>query len=207
MPWILDTETGRTQLEISGRWHPDHDLSRAFSACYRLPESVVPPVHVVLTSAPDRLPEYTALINMQIFVGATAKRFIEEYQPGSAVFTDAHVTMPDGRIYDEPIYLLTFENTIYVEDAIVDDRSDVAPSRITHVKAPGGKMIALPARLELTHHPPRLTWHRSVVGDRHIWIDHRLQNKVAVSDEMYQTFKDAGVTGFQAQESRFLLAH
>lgn len=207
MPWVLDAETGRDQFEIAGRWHPEHDLSRAFVDFHRLPEGVEAPVHVLLTSAPERLPEYTALLNRQIFAGLKARDLLEKFLANEVQFTDAIVTMPDGSVYGESVFLVTFGDGVYVDDGIVVEESDVTPSSITHVQAPDGRSIPLPPRLDVTKYPPRLMWHRSAVGDRHIWIDKRLRNRVVASDDLYQAMKDAGITGFQAQESLFKRTH
>lgn len=205
MPWRLDTGIGQLMADVSGRWVSDETFNRPHQ--FSLPEGVNTPVHVRMSSTPDPIPQLTELVNGSVFVGETARDLLSEFQAEGLQFSEASVTMPSGRLYSKPVFLLTFGAGIWVEDGIIIEQSDVCLSHITHVQAPDGRRFPLPPRLEITRHPPRLMWDPSAVGNRHVWADTRLKRVMVVSDQLYQALKSEGLTGFQAQECRFVVKH
>ncbi|MCB1336048.1 MAG: hypothetical protein KDK10_00820 [Maritimibacter sp.] len=207
MPWILDTVAGRVAADISGFWSEFGARESKITSPWVAPEDGPGPLNVRLDSAPRQLPEYTALVSHLIFVGATARSLLDAQAPGSCRFTETLVTMPSGRPYERPVFLLTLLEGALVADGIVTDRSDVRRVEGQFVLAPDGRRLPLPPRLAATRQPPQLTWSRAAVGDRAIWADAMLRDRIIASDALYAAFKAAGVSGFQAQECRFATEH
>lgn len=107
MPWILDTVMGRFVLDISGRWHPDHDLTKAHLSTWRASDSHMLPVQVALYEAPKVLPGLTSLAMNMIFATDAARTILERFASAHLQFSPAIVHMPDGKVYDQPVHLLT----------------------------------------------------------------------------------------------------
>lgn len=207
MPWILDTVMGRVALNISGRWHPAHNLIKANLSTWKAPESHMLPVQVALDEAPKVLPGLTALAMNMMFATDAARAILERFEPGRLQFSPVIVHMPNGTVYGQPIHLLTLPPSAKVDSGIVREMSDVKLIENYRIPAGGGRFIDGKPYLRVTRDPPQLTWSRAAVGDRHLWADSMLPSKILMSDTLYAALKAAGITGFQAQESRFAPVH
>lgn len=207
MPWILDTLIGGVASDISGRWHPAHDLTKANLSIWNAPESDMVPVQIALYEAPKVLPGLTSLAMNMTFATDAARAILERFEPGKLQFSPVIVHMPNGKVYDQPIHLLTLPASCKVDGGLVREKSDVRLIENYKIPAGGGKFIDGKPYLRLTRDPPQLMWSRAAVGDRHLWADSMLTNKILMSDALYAALKAAGITGFQAQESRFATLH
>ena len=127
--------------------------------------------------------------------------------PGALRFTPVTVRKPRGRPYGQEISLLTLPPTCKVAGGVVAEKSDVRLVEICRIPAGGGRFIDGKPYLRVTADPPRLVWNRAAVGERHLWADAMLPGRIIASDALYAALKAAGVTGFQAQESRFDTLH
>ncbi|MHA6264820.1 hypothetical protein ACXYMO_16605 [Arenibacterium sp. CAU 1754] len=203
MPRIIDTLYGRDAYDISGWWHPDHDLTKANLSRFNVPSDDMLPLHIKLATAPNILPGLTSLATNMIYADAQARAILERFEPGKLRFSPVVVHMPKGRLYDGEISLLTLPPSCLVKDGLVREQLDVRLVENYRIPIGGGKFLDGKPYLRPTHEPPRLMWNRRTVGDRHIWADDMLPSKIIISDELYAALKEAGVTGYQAQESRF----
>ena len=203
MPWILYSLFGQDAFDISGRWHPKHDLTKANITTWKAPDESQLPVQIKLDRAPKSLPGLTSLAWNLIYVNSQARAILERFEPDNLRFSPVIVHMPDGRRYGSEINLLTLLPSCRVPGGIVIEKSDVRLIENFKIPAGGGNFIDGKPYLRLKHDPPRLTWNRAAVGNRHIWADDMLPSRILVSDTLYSALKEAGVTGFQAQESRF----
>lgn len=207
MPWILDTLMGRVALDISGWWHPDHDLTKANLSTWNAPDSQLLPVQIALNKAPKVLPGLTSLATKMMFATDAARAILDRFEPGKLQFSPVIVHMPNGKVYGEPIHLLTLLPPCKVDDGLVVEKSDVKLVDNYRIPAGGGTYIDGKPYLQVTRDPPQLTWSRAAVGDRHLWADSLLTSRILMSDQLYAGLKAAGITGFQAQESRFATEH
>ena len=126
MPWILDTLMGRAALDISGWWHPDHDLTKANLSTWNAPDSQLLPVQIALNKAPKVLPGLTSLATKMMFATDAARAILDRFEPGKLQFSPVIVHMPNGKVYGEPIHLLTLLPPCKVDDGLVVEKSDVA---------------------------------------------------------------------------------
>lgn len=207
MPWILYTLYGQDAFDISGRWHPEHNLTKANISTWKGPEDDQLPLQIKLDTAPKVLPGLTSLAWNLIYLDAQARAIFERFEPGKLRFSPVIVHMPDGRPHEAEVSLLTLPPSCRVRNGIVVEKSDVERVENYRIPAGGGRFIDGTPYLRVKRDPPRLLWYRQAVGDRHIWADDLLPSKVLVSDALYAALKEAGVTGFQAQESRFETEH
>ena len=207
MPWILDTLMGRVALDISGWWHPDHDLTKANLSTWKAPDSQLLPVQIALNKAPKVLPGLTSLATKMMFATDAVRAILDRFEPGKLQFSPVIVHMPNGKAYGQPIHLLTLLPSCKVDGGLVVEKSDVRLIENYKIPAGGGRYIDGKPYLQVTRDPPQLTWSRAVVGDRNLWADSLLTSRILMSDQLYAALKAAGITGFQAQESCFATEH
>ncbi|WP_170405774.1 hypothetical protein [Ruegeria arenilitoris] len=221
MPWILDVQSANIRLGLEGGYSNEYNPidSHCLSGFVADVPPELLPFRLDIWEAPNPLPEFANYCYTDIYVGETARRLIEELEPSTHQFHDTIVTRNGkpvtGRPYrsfqTEPPFFrfgiggeffrfqLGAENVL--DGAIVIEESDVAEWHRKLRRKDGS--IAEIHSLAVKARPPRLKWRRSVVLNRHLWIEKRLTQFLIASDELYSAFKSAGVTGFNAQECRF----
>lgn len=207
MPWILDTLIGRTTHGISGWWHPEHDMLKENLSVWKGPADHLLPLQVSLAEAPRVLPGLTSLVSKLIFANDAARAILEQFVPETLTFASVIVHMPKGKIYGQAIHVVTLPAACMLDGGLVVEKSDVRIVENYKIPAGGGRYIDGKPYLALTRDPPRLMWNRVAVGYRHLWADSKLAHKILISDQLYAALKSAGITGFQAQESRFDTEH
>lgn len=203
MPWILDTLGGRTRLNIEAGYPAGHNPMNEGSYggfTTDFPTDLVP-FQVNVIRAPIPLPEFVSYIYDDIFVGQTARNLIEEFEPGKHKFHQTTVTRRGKPIEGRAYFRFQLAPQNILNCGIAVDDSDVTERTMKRKRRDG--TIVSASFLSLNANPPRLKWRRSVVRDRHLWIDDRLQNFLIASDDLYAAFKSAGVAGFDTQECRF----
>lgn len=149
----------------------------------------------------------TSLATKMMFATDAARAILDQFEPGKLHFSPVIVHMPNGRVYGEPIHLLTLLPPCKVDGGLVAEKSDVKLIDNYRIPAGGSTYIDGKPYLQVTRDPPQLTWSRAVVGDRNLWADSLLTSRILMSDQLYAALKAAGITGFQAQESRFATEH
>lgn len=205
MPWIMDTVTGGVAHDLSGRIVTDLPWERR-PGYFKAPSKEDLPLDIQLSDAPEVLPEFCRLASTNLFVGDKARGILEEFCPGMLSFHAVRVRMQNKKLYKNKVYLLTMGDACLVEDGIVLEGSDVILKR-PRIPLPDGGSIEGRPRLGVMKEPPRLYWSRAAVGDRHLWADSKLQDIIVASDALHAAFKSHGVTGYQAQECRFVQEH
>ena len=204
MPWILDTGGGNIRLGLEGGYLNEHNPidSHSFSGFLTdAPEELIP-FRITISQAPDPLPEFASYCYGDIYVGETARKIIEEFEPGQHQFYDTIVTRKGKPVTDRSYFRFRLGEASIVDNGLVIEKSDIVESNFP-AKGPDGKVVRL-TMLAPKANPPRLAWQREVIQTRHLWVDRRLQRFLIASDELYAAFKAAGVTGFNALENRFL---
>ncbi|MCG7495032.1 hypothetical protein MHM86_15900 [Thalassobius sp. Cn5-15] len=205
MPWIMDTIAGAVAHDISGRIVTDLPWERQ-PGYFKAPSKEDLPLDIQLSDAPKILPEFCSLADGNHFVGDKARGVLEEFCPGMLSFHAVRLGMPNKKLYKNKVYLLTMGDACLVEDGIVLEGSDIILKRPRIPLADGGSVEG-PPMLGVMKRPPRLYWSRVAVGERHLWADSKLQQIVVASDALHEAFKARGVTGYQAQECRFVQEH
>ena len=203
MPWILDTGLGNIRLGLEGGYLNEHNPidSHSFSGFVTdAPEELIP-FRITISQAPDPLPEFASYCYGDIYVGETARKIIEEFEPGQHQFYDTIVTRKGKPVTDRSYFRFRLGEASIVDNGLVLAGSDVVVRDRT-IKRRDGSVVKLSGLLPKAR-PTRLIWDREIVQDRHLWTERKLRGFLLASDELYAAFKAAGVTGFNALESRF----
>ena len=205
MPWIMDTIAGAVAHDLSGRIVSDLPWER-LPGYFKAPLEEDLPLDIQMSDAPKILPEFSSLADGNHFVGEKARSILEEFCPGVLSFHAVRVRMPNKQLYKDKVYLLTMGDSCLIEDGIVMEGSDVVLKR-SRIPLADGRSVEGRPMLGVLKRPPQLYWSRVAVGDRHLWADSKLRQIVVASDGLHEAFKAHGVTGYQAQECRFVLEH
>lgn len=203
MPWILDVKSGNIRLDLDGGYPNGHnplDSHGISGFVAEIPTELVP-FRLDIVKAPKPLPEFASYLYNDIYVGETARGLIEELEPSVHRFYETIVTRNGNQVTGASYYRFRLGQENILSDALVVDSSDVVEQELAS-KLPDGSVVRSSVLLPKAR-PTRLTWRRSIVLSRHLWVDSRLGTFLIASDELYSAFRSAGITGFNAQECRF----
>ena len=205
MPWHLDFLWASVRADIDAYYDRSHDLTGKSVSPFEDPPDEDFPIVIRMQNGPRRLPDFARFVSA-VYVNEAARRILERFEPERLRFRDAVVLGADGRPVRDAVWKLTVSRDCLVEDGIVLDQSDVTVHR-RRMKLPDGRVVDLPPVLGIKREPPQLMWSRGAIGDRHLWADTMLKDRIIVSDELYAAIKAGKLTGFQAQECRFAVTH
>ncbi|MEO1109438.1 MAG: hypothetical protein AAFX90_16115 [Pseudomonadota bacterium] len=221
MPWILDVQSGNIRLGLEGGYPNGHNPidSHGLSGFVADVSPDLLPFQLDILEAPNPLPEFASYLYSDIYVGESARRLIEEFEPSIHHFHDSIITRKGkpvtGRPYcsfrtKQPFLSFGIGGKFFrfqigqqnvLDGALVIEESDIV-ERCRKIKRDDGSIAEIKS-LSVKARPPQLMWRTSIVQNRHLWIEKRLRQFLIASDELYSAFKSAGITGFNAQECRF----
>lgn len=183
MRWELQIWDANLKFDFDFRDLDLHARLDFFEHGRPIPPEFVP-LRLAQRSGKSRYPDlFTGRSSFQMVVSARMRAVIKGVAPPWAglEFTPVVIERPDGKPGPEGY---TFFKVLDLVDAIIPERSQVAPMRhegkIYHYSTSVGA---------------KFMFRDEAVAGRHIWVDQLLKSRVFISDGMRAAMMAAGLTG------------